>query len=163
MKRIIKLLGKIKESILKGSYSTAVDCVEQVMAGLDPDNAMKNYAVKTAKKEFIAAMLNKVLIKGRLDGDLKNCILEAGKSIEGLITPLWETPEQWEERTGMGWPQNAAVYYRLQGSLSPVWRVDDMKTIMAFDATYKGHRQMDIICATEAGPPPYDWKPEVGK
>jgi hypothetical protein len=72
--------------------------------------------------------------------------------------PRWETPEQWEERTGEPWTDDWAVYYR-----NPV---DGKWYVMSFaDAKDRiGGRvwilNLNVVCATEAGPPPDDWRSE---
>jgi hypothetical protein len=70
--------------------------------------------------------------------------------------PRWETPEQWNERTGEDWPDDWAVYSRAEhtdGTWSP-WQVSDYA--YAKCTMYK----TQIVCATEAGKPPENWKPE---
>jgi hypothetical protein len=72
--------------------------------------------------------------------------------------PDWETPEQWEKRTGEAWPDDWAVY-----ALERRYTVLN-DVIVAFEAMSYGAAKWKgldkIICATEAGPPPDDWKPE---
>jgi hypothetical protein len=66
--------------------------------------------------------------------------------------PRWYTPEEW----GEPWPDNGAVYARarfMTGEWS-AWAAcnyADAKLTMY---------TTQIICATEAGPPPDDWRPE---
>jgi hypothetical protein len=91
--------------------------------------------------------------------------------------PRWETPEQWEKRTGSVWPDNAAVYYRVLH----VWK-KEKKTewgnwdvleyefskrlaqqrydVLSNEPGYKNKKLVQIVCATEAGPPSNDWNPE---
>jgi hypothetical protein len=65
--------------------------------------------------------------------------------------PRWETPEQYKKRTGEDWPRDWAVYsssrnfqYGWSATLHRIAKEDN-----------------DVcICATEAGIPPEDWKPE---
>jgi hypothetical protein len=78
------------------------------------------------------------------------------KAIELLkAPPRWETPEQYKKRTGKDWPDEGAVYFRCI-HIEPGWGV--CRYISA-------KRDCDLcVCATEAGPPPEDWKPEaIGK
>jgi hypothetical protein len=92
---------------------------------------------------------------------------EAIKELEA--TPRWETPEQWEKRTGEPWPDNGAVYYRDRGWHDAgqtgwcLWRVMSHK-----EAVKKPHEpncsgvstaDFQIICATEAGKPPDECRP----
>jgi RimJ/RimL family protein N-acetyltransferase len=67
--------------------------------------------------------------------------------------PRWETPEQWEKRTGEAWPDNGAVYFKMSHLGDDVeWGVCRLVS---------ARRDHDICAvATEAGPPPDGWKPE---
>jgi hypothetical protein len=71
------------------------------------------------------------------------------------LEPRWETPEQWEKRTGEKLDANAAVYFEWDRTVSD-WGV------CRYQSAIRDH---DIcVVATEAGPPPPDWKPgEAGK
>jgi hypothetical protein len=64
---------------------------------------------------------------------------------------LWETPKQWKKRTGKAWPDNAAVYF-IEPPGTTNWDIHSHKTA----------RRYGLVCvvATEAGPPPNDWRPE---
>jgi hypothetical protein len=72
--------------------------------------------------------------------------------------PRWETPEQRLKRTGEAWPEDWAVY--------AVYEDNDGKKKW-FSGCYcrerermrKGKIPEMIVCATEAGPPPDDWRP----
>jgi hypothetical protein len=83
--------------------------------------------------------------------------------IKELKTPRWETPEQYEKRTGNKWPDSALVY--------AMYEANDGSRIWGYEsygyAQYKReknrHNPIWIICATEAGQPPDDWKPEEEK
>jgi hypothetical protein len=66
--------------------------------------------------------------------------------------PRWETPEQWEKRTGKAWPDDW-----------PVWNITKEMigiSTMAEEAERKKWGNHVYVCATEAGPPPDDWRPE---
>jgi hypothetical protein len=104
------------------------------------------------------------------DRDIGNVIeynLEDGidrlRNLIGAINkPRWETPEQWEQRTGEPWHGNWAVYVRLieenyRGPDSVEWAVNTYKNVR------KWHDDSQIVCATEAGPPPNNWRPEEEK
>jgi hypothetical protein len=79
--------------------------------------------------------------------------------------PRWETPEQREKRTGEAWPENNGVYYRHK-----VYFGDESGD--PFDYRWVNNWALDywkwqrrntgaqIVCATEAGPPPDGWRPE---
>jgi hypothetical protein len=86
-------------------------------------------------------------------------------TIAELQSPRWYTPEQWEKHTGERWPERAAVYY-LSYRYSK-WYVSDWGLLqeMRFDLgdTTQHNAKfapLRAVCATEAGPPPDDWKPE---
>jgi hypothetical protein len=74
-----------------------------------------------------------------------------------LPLPHWETPEQWEKRTGEAWPVIGAVYWRFKKDVSAGderWHVStlDMARHTAKFVTAEANKKQ-IICATEAGPP----------
>jgi hypothetical protein len=68
----------------------------------------------------------------------------------------WETPEQYEKRTGEAWPDDWAVYTRIP--------IADIKAAIVSHARAKVIQHdlpgVIIVCATEAGPPPEGWRPE---
>jgi hypothetical protein len=70
----------------------------------------------------------------------------------------WETPEQWEKRTEEPWPDNGAVYVRQADGSSP-WIVKQYLDMKISNWLVP----ITIICATKAGPPPDEWRPEGGK
>jgi hypothetical protein len=74
--------------------------------------------------------------------------------------PRWETPEQWEPRTGEPWPDDWAVYVRQKehGKWSG-WIV----VKYAFAQIGLENTEHIIITATEAGRPPDWWIPEEAK
>jgi hypothetical protein len=100
-------------------------------------------------------LLNKGEIE-MLDLCLSQLLAEAGQLYK------WETPEQREKRTGYRWPANAAVYslYEETPVCSRFWFCESLYD--AREGNIKGANPVCIICATEAGPPPDDWKPEEG-
>jgi hypothetical protein len=77
--------------------------------------------------------------------------------------PDWETPEQYQERTGKAWPDDWAVYYRYvsAGGKLDIWRTGYYKNIANSNHDFRshnaGHHQM--VCATESGIPPDGWRP----
>jgi hypothetical protein len=89
-------------------------------------------------------------------GEAIDCIDTALKKIKAS---RWETPEQWEKRTGEPWPDNGAVYFQ--------YRYTNGKFCGWQAASYL-HAQVEplfrteklIVVATEAGPPPDGWEPE---
>jgi hypothetical protein len=76
---------------------------------------------------------------------------------EVKTNPRWETPEQYEKRTGKKWLYDWAVYFKTaiaysHGLGDVEWGVCRRKTASI---------DHDIcVVATEAGPPPDDWRPE---
>jgi hypothetical protein len=81
------------------------------------------------------------------------------QAIAELKFPRWYTPEQWEERTGKAWPDDWAVYWRGIdfSSRHDDWKVASYGMAKVHSVTYLS---VECVCATEAGPPPDDWKPE---
>jgi hypothetical protein len=77
--------------------------------------------------------------------------------------PRWETPEQREKRTGEAWPDDWAVYALYEdndGQRQWFWGGYGKER----DKTgRKSKNPIAIVCATEAGPPPDDWRPEEDK
>jgi hypothetical protein len=71
----------------------------------------------------------------------------------------WYTPEQWEKRTGAAWPDKWSVYVRYRGTNGTfcTW-LSTLYSLAKYEPLYKTEKQ--IVCATEAGPPPNDWWPE---
>jgi hypothetical protein len=72
--------------------------------------------------------------------------------------PRWETLEQWKKRTGKPWHEDCAVYVLVQNKYirekTFIWR------LYPYYATRSFRGNSPIVCATEAGPPPADWRPE---
>jgi hypothetical protein len=109
------------------------------------------------KKERILAGLDTVLLDGDLEAALDERIIAAREYIEELTTPRWEAPEQWEKRTGKPWPDDWAVYVSTESG----WSVRLYKfTRCEFYRDDKTEFVPIIICATEAGPPPDEWRPK---
>ncbi|MDR2020491.1 MAG: hypothetical protein LBQ14_06980 [Treponema sp.] len=75
--------------------------------------------------------------------------------------PRWETPEQYEKRTGEPWPDDWAVYWRNRDNGKAEWLpwfpvpLEMMKL-----AVVKNVGENQAVIATEAGPPPNEWVPE---
>jgi hypothetical protein len=70
--------------------------------------------------------------------------------------PRWETPEQWEKRTGKAWPDDWATYVRLIFAKHG-WDPYRYITAKSFQLSHPG---TIVVIATEAGPPPDGWQPE---
>jgi hypothetical protein len=110
-------------------------------------------------------------IKPCPDRDIGNVIeynLEDGiNRLRNLICtinkPRWETPEQWEKRTGEAWPYNSAVYCRGQLDASEDWTgwmINSHRGAVWTYDTFHTFHDYHIVCATRPGPPPDDWRPE---
>jgi hypothetical protein len=72
--------------------------------------------------------------------------------------PRWETPEQYEKRTGEKWPDDWAVYTRAKYNTAR-WSL--WTACCLAEARFTLY-EAQIVRATEAGPPPDDddWEPE---
>jgi hypothetical protein len=97
-------------------------------------------------------MIYQMQISGGLD-----TIREA---IALLKAPRWETTEQYEKRTGKAWPDDWAVYTLCENNINGNrwWFCESYHYASIRMCT--GSRLVAIICATEAGPPPDEWRPE---
>jgi hypothetical protein len=78
--------------------------------------------------------------------------------------PRWETPEQREQRTEEPWPDNWAVYIQIirkDNGYIYKWKPCTFREALINKSSpiWENH-QIEIVCATEAGPPPDDWRPE---
>jgi hypothetical protein len=100
-------------------------------------------------------LLSHILMEAGLNQrrDVAACI---AKAIAELETSRWETPEQYEARTGKKWPDNAAVYYRVR-HMPAIWSV---WVVSRYADARKCRGKPQMVVATEAGPPPDGWKPE---
>jgi hypothetical protein len=93
----------------------------------------------------------------------QNAYNQVKRALEILDAPCWETPEKWEKRTGEPWPENGAVYTRSKNKIEPwdvtLWGKHKQAISFIERMGYDPHKPL-VICATEAGPPPDDWRPE---
>jgi hypothetical protein len=85
------------------------------------------------------------------------------QAIAELKSPRWYTPKQWEQCTGKAWPDSGAVYWRYKRDMEredKKWYIN-IYILALRSAKYVGmaNDAKQIICATEAGPPPEDWEP----
>jgi hypothetical protein len=93
-----------------------------------------------------------------------DCAMGAVETLIPLSLSRWETPEQYLKRTGKPWPNNWAVYCRIyigKPSSFSVYTYNDALRLLSMTVA---HTELDIkyhiVCATEAGIPPDDWRPE---
>jgi hypothetical protein len=77
------------------------------------------------------------------------------KALAELKTPLWYTPERWEAEAGEPWPDNGAVYVICVGNRREFWYPKSLELVKRAGISLKS-----VIVATEAGPPPDEWRPE---
>jgi hypothetical protein len=97
----------------------------------------------------------------RMAVDRTECAMGAVETLIPLPLPRWSTPEQWEKRTGEPWPDNGAVYWRMRDDKKSKWyEWFPMPYEMAELAIVKTIGEHQVVCATEAGPPPENWRPE---
>jgi hypothetical protein len=78
--------------------------------------------------------------------------------------PSFETPDQWEKRTGVKWPDGWAVYIQIirnDNGYIYKWKPCTFREALINKSSpiWENH-QIEIVCATEAGPPPLGWEPE---
>jgi hypothetical protein len=81
------------------------------------------------------------------------------EAIAKLQAPRFYTPERWEAETGKPWPDNGAMYFRhktLDGGYVS-WALCDHKKYKRYVEVYPFNGFIGV-CATEAGPPPDDWR-----
>jgi hypothetical protein len=97
------------------------------------------------------------------------CAMGALETLIPLPLPRWETPEQYEKRTGKAWPDNGAVRVLLPNNewdLMEWWRAKQLRQDLARLDKDFGDEPGDllIVCDRgEAGPPPDGWQPESGE
>jgi hypothetical protein len=73
--------------------------------------------------------------------------------------PGWETPEQWEKRTGEPW--KGTVYFNIFSRKDgKSLYVDGQYQISSMSNIVYYYYVVVVVCATEARPPPDGWKPE---
>ena len=84
-------------------------------------------------------------------------LCKAGK----LVVPIpdYETPAQYEKRTGKAFPDNGAVFERLKpivnAGVSGGWN------LIQLGLRHGNDTNTDVVIADPPVPPPDDWKPEV--
>jgi hypothetical protein len=86
--------------------------------------------------------------------ELFNDIKQIMGDAERHNVPDYETPEQYEKRTGKPWPDEGAVWFRKSdySDADFVWGVCRYTT-----AKRCGDR--DVVCVQGPNPPPDDWRP----
>jgi hypothetical protein len=93
--------------------------------------------------------------------------------IHCMDKPRFYTPEQWEKKTGEVWPDNAGVFVisTHECNKSPRWELILYSRYKFLLNAWRGTKNQEqyhakwwskviAVCATEAGSPPDDWKPD---
>jgi hypothetical protein len=125
---------------------------------------MEKVIKKQNKKERVVGGLTVVLLEGDLPDELDECLTEALEYIEELTTPRWYTPEQWEQRTGKPYPDEAPVWVVSKYAiLEKPTKYNKLRWQLVVYKEAKDNMVVGIIfCAyNHLGPPPGDWRPEV--
>lgn len=123
---------------------------------------------KTMRKEVIE-WINEVIDIIRdpprcEDADIAIRLLQ--QAIEALEKPAtYKTPDQYKERTGKDWPDNAAVYWSrtISDGRQSTWEPSSYSYAKHFiDGLVNGTLEIKthIVITTEAGCPPDGWRPE---
>ena len=73
---------------------------------------------------------------------------------ELIPIPDYETPEQYEKRTGKTLPYDAAVWWKYAGTQKK-WRIIHLHSAKK----YMTEGELLIVCAQSPEPPPNDWRP----
>jgi len=79
-------------------------------------------------------------------------------SYELIPIPDYETPEQYEKRTGKKWPENALVWYRYKDQQDFEEWIWVLSRKLVADAR-NSREKLYILCAQSPEPPPNDWRP----
>jgi hypothetical protein len=83
---------------------------------------------------------------------------------ESPLVPIYdfETPEQWEQRTGEPYPKEAPVWYRGSYPDEDGWHMEDWQceSLEIAQARVTFYTQEQIVCANSTKVPPKDWRPE---
>jgi hypothetical protein len=108
------------------------------------------------------------LIRFSRDQALVGVAMRALANVEDALVelrvPRYYTPEQWEAETGNPWPEKRAVYVRVYADKFPGFGIYSYADALRLVRMASAHTGIDvkyqIVCATEAGPPPDGWRPE---
>jgi hypothetical protein len=181
MKKVIELLeqmkaeirmssGKMAEAGLKphGFISSINEVLEELKTprwipykNLSDAHDCMSEAIKAVEKVAFRGRDEERRIKAALNRI--ECAMGAIETLIPLPLPRWETPNQWEKRTGKAWPDDWAVYALYEnndGQRQWFWGGYEKERDKA---GRRGKNPIAIVCAAEAGPPPDDWRPEEDK
>jgi len=103
-------------------------------------------------KYYCSSCKGTIMLEGaaRLKSD--SCWLCMGGAAKPI--PDYETPEQYEKRTGKMLPYDAAVWWKYAGTQKK-WRIIHLHSANK----YKTEGELLIVCAQSPEPPPNDWSP----
>jgi hypothetical protein len=113
-------------------------------------------AVELLKVIVVGIYAADITSESKAESVLENIRLSIREVLELLESPpRWETPEQWEKRTGEKWPDKGPVWERF------IWWPEPP----VYSWNLKEHwlakpEERIVVCATEAEPPPDEWRPE---
>jgi hypothetical protein len=111
--------------------------------------------------DLLEEALDKISCVAGADGKERKLVREGesliNEAVDLLENPPYYNPERWKALMGKEWQDKAAVYYRC--SRADTWVISSFGEAKR-DIVMSLIPSADIICATEAGIPPNDWKPE---
>jgi hypothetical protein len=182
MKKVIGLLEQTEAKIMLVTASPgfddeelcneAVNLINEVMAELKAPLRPNSEGDRRVQCNWCMSVFGEEHIKVVDDEEYCPICGETGYLMdisEEEAPPRWETPEQWEKRTGKAWPENAAVRVLLpnkEWDLMEHWRAEQLRRDLArLDKDFGDEPEgLLIVCDRgEAGPPPNDWRPEEDK
>ena len=112
------------------------------------------YYCKNCKSEFTPG--NEKLSLPPVNNPSVHCPFCEKKDCEFEIIPDYETPEQYEKRTGKPYPGSGGVWYREKD-----WEDDggDVWTFAIYRFVNKKWKY-DVVVANPPVPPPDNWRPQ---
>jgi hypothetical protein len=134
----------------------------------------QSYLMKRGRKDRMAVMAKKYSCKNcgsifepSLKAEFEHIEVRCSfcHYVAALVPiPEFETIEQHKDRTGEDWPDKAPVWVCVheEWQLEEHWRALQLENdLIRLDKDFGDtHVPLLIICATEAGPPPDDWRLE---
>jgi hypothetical protein len=162
MEKVIELLKTAREVSIDGDIDVAVTLIEKVLAELKVSRWIpyKNLAdAHDCMSEAIKAVEQVTFLSRDEEKRIKTalnrieCAMGAIETLIPLPLPRWETPDQWEKRTGKAWPEDWAVWSITTDGILEI-------TTMGEEEVRKTWGNHFYAIPTEAGPPPEDWRPE---
>ena len=160
MKQSKNTMGGALAEIYK-SYRKYADMEPDILAHYKADPGIGGYID-----------LLKVVVAAQKRGEKDTFDYEAAAMAVLKKAPKIMTPLKYTELTGFPWPDCAKVWYRTLhtsvGRKDKWWMPWILSLYESFKDTYcyphsetsYSWMQIQVVCATEAGPPPDGWKPE---